>query len=240
MESCFGQNLTFCRCCFEIQRFLRDIEASEDDPGWHTRHNLRGTIFYLKKAVLLLIKSTTDLKKAMTQCVLAIKEASRAFSKSLSIENGVLVAKLRIISQIMSNLTKPEAAIPWCLQTLQELHDLPAVQKVFSSLGGEETDSVMFFPNYVFKINKILFEFVQAFFRPPPTVEEWPVTIQLLDESIYNPLIDKRLMDAEKMLPRETKSDIHEVDKGAQNPVTDVAGYSYMITEICGQIADNR
>ena len=238
VESCFGQNLTLNRCCFEIQRFLLIVEASEGDPGWHTRHNLGSTNFFLKKVVSLLIRSTIDLEQAMMQCEPAIQEASRAFWECLS--NGVLVAKLKIISQIMSNLTKPEAAILWCLQSLKELHDIPAVQKVFSSLGGEETDSFMFFAKSVFKMDKILFEFVQAFFRPPPTVEEWPVTIQLLDESIYNPLIDKRLMDTEKMLSRETKSEIHEVDRRAQNPVTDVAGYSYMITEICGQIADNR
>ena len=237
VESCFGQNLTLNRCCFEIQHFLLNIEASEDDQ---TRHNLSSTIFYLKKAVSLLIKNTIDLKEAMKQCGLAIKEASQAFSERLSIKNVVLVAKLQIISQIISNLTKPEAAILWCLRSLQELHDIPAVQKVFSSLGGDETDFFMFLAKSVFKMDKILFEFVQAFFRPPPIVEEWPVTIQLLDESIYNPLIDKRLMDAEKMLSRETKSDIREVDKRDQNPVTDVGGYSYMITEICGQTDDNR
>ena len=240
VESCFGKSLTLNRCCSEIQCFLLNIEASEDDLGWHIRSNVRSTIFYLKKAISWLLNITSDLEKAMKQCAFAIKEASEAFSKCSSIENALLVAKLQIISQIMSNLTKPEAAIPWCLQSLQKLHDLPAVRAVFSSLNYEETDPDVFLTNSVFKMNKIMFEFVQAFFRPPPTVEEWPVTIQLLNNSTYYPLIGKRNMHAEKVVFPKTKIDVHEVDDRLQNPVTNVAGYSYMITECCGQTVNNR
>ena len=243
VESCFGQNVTLNRCFFEIKRFLWNIEVSEDGPSWRTRRDVRITIFYLKEVVSRLLDSSIGLAQVMTVCADATKELSRAFLHCVSIENGVLVAKLKIISQIISNLTKAQAAIPCSLQSLQKLHDLPAVQKVFTSLnsflGSEETDSVVFFAKSIFKINKILFEFVQAFFRPPPTIEEWPVTIQLQDKSIYNPLTDKRLMDAEKGVSRETKSHIHEVDNDVQHPVTDVAVYSYMIVEICGQTADS-
>ena len=240
MESCLRQNLTLTRYFFEIHHFLLNVEASEDDPCWHTRNNVRNAIFYLDKAVLELVNHSVHLGESMEQCAIVIEEASQASSQHLSINNGVLVAELQIVSQIMSNLTKPEDAIPWCLQLLQKLHDLPAIQKVFSSLGGEETDSVMFIAKSVFKMNRVLFEFVQAFFRPPPTVEEWPVTIQLLDKSIYNPLIENKLMDTEKVVSRVTKLNIPEVDNRVQNPVTFVAGYSFMITESCAQTDDNR
>ena len=229
-------------CCFKIQRYLDNIKVKNSDPDWDRHHYIPSAIFYLKKAVSGLINGTIDLKQAMAECAKAFKEALEAFSHGLSTKDGLLVAELKIISKMMSKLGKPEAAIPCSLQSLLELHDLHAVRKVFSYLDEEKTDNSvnMLFAKAVFKINKVLFEFVQLSIKPPPTVEEWPVTIQLLDKSIRNPLIDKRLMDTEKVVPRETKLDICEVDNSIQNPSTDVAGYSFMITESCGQTPDIR
>ena len=240
------KNLNLKSCCFKIQRYLDNIKVTGGDRDYDRHSYVRRAIFYLKKAVSGLINGTIGLKRAMEECSIAFKEAFEAFSRGLSTKDSLLVAELKIIALIMSKLAKPEVAIPRCLQSLQELHDLPGVQEVFSSLNfspdWEETDSVlvMIFAKSVFKINKILFELAQAFFKPPPTIEEWPVTIQLLDKSIYNPLIDKRLMDTGKVLSRETKSDIHEVDNRIQNPSTDFSGYGFMITENCKQTHDIR
>ena len=214
---------------------------------------MRSTIFYLKNAVSGPVNCTIDLEKAMTECTMAVKETSRASLDVSSMKGRLLVAELGIMSQIMSNLTKPEDAIPCSLQFLQELHELREVQDVFSilDLEGPNANSVLFYTNLVsakpvFKINRVLFEFVQAFLRPPPTVEEWPATIQLSNERNYNPLFDgqllnERLMRTEKAVLRKVKFDpCGEVCNKVQSPVTDVAGYSVMITESCEETPDNR
>jgi hypothetical protein len=173
---------------------------------------------------------------------MAFKEASEAFSNEPCRADKVLAAKLIIISAILSNLTKPEAAVLRCLQSLQKLHELDTIRKVFSFLDREETKTAYFeymesveIAKSVVVINKILFEFVGMFFKPPPTVKEWPATIQL-DEKIYNPLIDGRLFEgyAYEFL------DVREDNNKIKDPITDSTEYSVPIIKSNGETADNR
>ena len=223
----------------DIEKMIDSRRSTEDDRHWHKRHNARNATYYLKEAVEGLTNGTATVDGAMSKCATGFKEAFKASSDTLSVNNGLLVAELKIISLIMSNLTKPEAAILWCLQSLQELHNLVAVRGLFSHLENEDA------AKSVLKMNKILFKFVQEFFRPPPTVEEWPATIELPSGRICNPLfdaqfLDEGLMHAEKAVLRKTKLGIGEVGNKVQDPVTNVAEYSFTISESCEQTPDNR
>ena len=214
------------------------------------------SISYLKSAVAWpedwSIQADDDQYKSrqsMRTCEFAFKKANEAFCKESCIVDKILATKLKIMSKILSNLTKPEAAVVCCLQSLQELHDLQAIREVFSSLDRKEAKTTslevdVWFVKPVLKINKILFEFVRVFFKSPPTVEEWPATINTMDEQIYNPLIDGRwldgrLIDASMAASSEINLGIGEVDSKVKGPVTDVAGYSVPIIESIGQ-TDNR
>ncbi len=59
--------------------------------------------------------------------------ATEAFNNvALSSEDRLMASKLRIASRILECLDDPEAAVRDCLLYLKELHDLPAVQAMFS------------------------------------------------------------------------------------------------------------
>jgi hypothetical protein len=182
------------------------------------------------------------LKQSITTSEMVFKEASEAFSNESYEEDKVLAAKLLIISAILSNLTKPEAAVLRCLQSLQELHELDTIRKVVSVLDREETKTTSFecmksvqIAGSVVVINKILFEFVGMFFKPPPTVKEWPATIQL-DEKIYNPLIDGRLFEGYAYEFLDVRQDNNKI----KDPITDSTEYSVPIIKSNGETADNR
>jgi hypothetical protein len=204
-------------------------------------------ILYLRWAVSRADDNNYNLNQSTTTSEMAFKEAFEAFSNESCLADKIVAAKLMIISAILSKLTKPEAAVLRCLQSLQELHDLHTIRKVFSSLDRGETKTTYLkkeesveIVKSVLKINKILFEFVGMFFKPPPTVKEWPATIQL-DERIYNPLIDGRLfedslIDTGVAVSGSVTSDIGEDDNKVKDPITDATEYSVPIIES----VDNR
>ena len=134
---------------------------------------------------------------------------------SSPIADRVLAVKLIIMTKILQNLTKPEDAVLHCLRWLQKLHE------VFSLLVNETETT---FPEsgelFILGMNKILFQFVQMFSKPPPTAQDWPCTIKLGDQ-IYNPLINgqylkQRLTDGDKAAS-STKIDM---DVEFDDPVT--------------------
>ncbi len=251
MEICQRES-TLNQLCCEIRQDL-NINITFSRGNLASGYGRR-CISFLKSAVDLLenwsIQADDDqykLQQSMTICGMAFKEAYEAFRKGSYIADKISAAKLKILSKVLSNLTKPEAAVVSCLQSLQELHDLQAIREVVSSLDRKEAKTTFLeqdalFAKSVLKINKILFEFVRVFFKSPPTVEEWPATINTMDEQIYNPLIDgrwldERLMDVSMAVSGEMNLDIGEVDN--KGPITDVAGYSVPIIESSGQ-TDNR
>jgi hypothetical protein len=231
MKNYLGQKSTLDECCLEILHGLNRTTCSSGIP---VLEYVQQSIWYLKSAVSRLrdccIEDDGDknkLDESETECELAFSKANEAFSDKLSVTDKILVAKLKIMSQIVLNLTTPEAAVAGSLQSLQELHDLQIVRTVFSSprLSSD-------FYRSVIEINKILFEFVRPLSESPLTVEEWPATIQLQDEGTCNPL-NELFHDTWRRNPKAFRSQV-------QNLATDVAGYSFTITECCGKTPDNR
>jgi hypothetical protein len=230
VEDC-PEHSTFERRCWEILDALNSGTVLECVQ--QSMSDLKSAVSQLRDWCIKddVHHEKNKLHESMMQCKIAFRKAHEAFSDELSGTNKILVVKLLIMSQIISNLTNPEAAIPGSLQSLQELHDLPTVREVFSF--RPTLQKATGFRESVIEINQILFDFVQAFFNPPPTVNEWPTTIELFDENIHNPLIDEPSIGVPKL-------NICEVYNEVQNPVSDVPSYSFTISERCGKTLDNR
>jgi hypothetical protein len=81
----------------------------------------------------LKIASQDRYKSAKESLKEAKRLATEAFNNAaLSSEDRLMASKLRIASRILECLDDPEAAVRDCLLYLKELHDLPAVQAMFS------------------------------------------------------------------------------------------------------------
>ena len=126
----------------------------------------------------------------------ARKRATDAFCiESLSIQDRILAAKLRVVSEILESLESPETAITGCLSFLKKLHSLPAIKEIFTvylnggiksilnkSERAENVKSVML-------INYVLFHYVWKFSsRYCCSVFTWP-TIQLADRG-FRPILE--------------------------------------------------
>ena len=174
-----------------------------------------------------------------SQSEVTISYASKDFlNKSLPTVDLFLTGKVVIISTILQNLTKPEHAVLYCLHWLQMLHGVYSLlvkERETIFLERNESRDVT---EYILNINKLLFQFVRMFFKPPLTVEDWPATIQIY-EKIYNPLIDGQLLKERvigdgKAVSTGVKLDIGRVYSRVEDPVTDVEVYDARIIETPG------
>ncbi|XP_028411839.1 uncharacterized protein LOC114534575 [Dendronephthya gigantea] len=110
------------------------------------------------------------------------ERATDAFNnKSLTIKDRIMACKLRVAAGILEiGLEDPMAATTSCLLSLEELHDLPAVQEMFSVFlkrgwkskfnKAERSDNVM----SVLFINHALFDFAAKHSCKYPNVLIWP------------------------------------------------------------------
>jgi hypothetical protein len=148
----------------------------------------------------------------------AYKWATHAFcNEALDIQDRIFAAKLCVVSRILEYLDNPNIAITLCLSSLKQLHDLPAVRKIFSVYldsrflailsKAERVDNV----KSVMMINYALYQFVSKF-SSKYSAFAWP-TIQLSDRK-FNPISDwrevsKRTSWGEELIqpPNETKLD---------------------------------
>ena len=111
----------------------------------------------------------------------AEKQATLAFhNAALSIEDRILSSKVRIASSILENLDHTEVAASDCLHYLEELHNLPAIQQVFSVhiQGGVKSffkkTSRAEIVETVTMINLILADFITKFTKRRMAVFDWP------------------------------------------------------------------
>ncbi|CAB4042768.1 Hypothetical predicted protein [Paramuricea clavata] len=145
----------------------------------------------------LKINADKEFESALERFKDARKAATHAFRiESLHIEERIVAAKLRVVSELLECLESPETAIPGCLSLLKKLHALPAVQGMFNVYlnGGiksmwnkdqraENVKSVMM-------INYVVFKYVFKFSRKYTSVHAWS-TIELADRS-FNPILKWR------------------------------------------------
>ena len=215
VETCLERKSTLRRCVWEIFGGLSDINSQSS--------LVHASIAHLKRDVSrLLLSYIYGYRSVKSESKVTVNCADKTFlNESLPTGDRILAGKLVIISKILQNVTKPEDAVLFCLQRLQVLHE------VYLLLVKETETSVLErgkLTKCVLNINKILFRFVRMFFKPPPTVEEWPATINL-DETIYNPLIDgrflkERLIGGDKEVSTGENLDISE--DGVDNPAAPI------------------
>ena len=112
----------------------------------------------------------------------AEKKACKAFhNAALSTEERILACKVGIASGILEHLEDPEVAASDCLQYLKELHDMPAIQEIFSVhvRGGIKSlfkkDSRTEIVETVTMINLILADFISKFTKRRMAVFDWPM-----------------------------------------------------------------
>ena len=143
----------------------------------------------------LKINQDQEFESAIERFKDARKKATEAFcNKALSIQDRILAAKFKVVSEILEWLASPETAISGCMSFLKELHSLPALREIFSVYlnggvksimnKGERVDSV----KSVMLINYVLYKFVLRFSSKPALMIAWP-TIELADRC-FNPIRD--------------------------------------------------
>ena len=128
-------------------------------------------------------------------------------NEALSIKDRIFAAKVRIVSEILECLDRPETAITGCLSFLKKLHSLLAIQEIFTVYinGGvksilnkaERVENV----KSIMLINYVLFEYVSKFSSEQSIVLTWP-TIDLADRS-FNPILSWQEVSTRKSMEKE-------------------------------------
>ena len=161
-------------------------------------------------------------------------------NKSSPIADRVLAVKLVIMIKILQNLTKPEDAVLHCLHWLQKLHKVYSLSVNETETTFPASGELFKFTECVLGMNKILFQFVQMFSKPPPSDQDWPCTIKL-DDQIYNPLINgqylkQRLTDGDKAASSIKLDMDEELDDPVtllEDPLSRLEEHSIPIIEAC-------
>ena len=197
---------------FKIFRRLGEIDSQSS--------LVHASVLHLKRYLSCLI-SYYCLDDVEYKSEVSHDNASEIFlNKSSPLADRVLAVKLIIMIKILQNLTKPEDAVLHCLHWLQKLHEVYSFSVNETETTFPASGELFKFTECVLGMNKILFQFVQMFSKPPPTAQDWPCTIKLGDQ-IYNPLINgqylkQRLTDGDKAAS-STKIDL---DIEFDDPVT--------------------
>ena len=152
------------------------------------------------------IESNSRLESAKKSLEKAGDKASDAFhNTSLSIEERILAAKVRIASRILQHLDDLEFAVSKCLHCLRELNDMRAIQEIFSVKvkGGFKSvfkkDSRKEIVENVAMVNWVLADFISKFTKIRMVVLDWPM-IQCAKQFVH-PIYycEKRLPNLKEM-----------------------------------------
>ena len=143
----------------------------------------------------LKIRSNDHFKSAIESFKLAREKATEAFcNEALSIEDRIQASQIRMMARIFEKLEHPDASASDCLQYIQELHAIGAIQEIFSVLidGGIKSrfnkTKRLNNASSVQVMNQVLFEFVKKFTQPSllARISAWPTI--LLGKKTYHPV----------------------------------------------------
>ena len=170
----------------------------------------------------------------------ARKRATDAFStETLVLKDKIFAAKLRIVSEMLECLDRPETAITGCLSFLKKFHSLPAIQEIFSVYlnGGiksmlnksERVENV----KSVMLINYVLFQYVLKFSSKCwfELLLSMP-TIELPDRS-FSPILDWQEVATRKSMGKELTQRPRRrilIDEGICPYISAVNGHGDVIT----------
>jgi hypothetical protein len=147
------------------------------------------------------IRANEHFKSAIKSFELAREKATEAFcNEGLSIEDRIQASQIRIMARILESLEDPDASVSDCLQYLKQLHDIKAIQEIFSVLidGGMKsllnTTTRLNNASSVHLMNQVLFEFARKFTKFPPRIFEWPMIS--FDRKSYHPVFGESVLVA--------------------------------------------
>ena len=148
------------------------------------------------------INSSDHFTSAMELFKNANTKATEAFhNESLSLEDRILAAKLRVQSRLLLSLGNPSLASQPSRLYLEELHGLASIVEVFrnyleggklSFLNKEKRQELVL---SVSAINFVVFKFLKSFTPGPINVFDWPNLKS--GEWTYNPLIPNKAIIAD-------------------------------------------
>ena len=172
--------------------------ASSRDTGLESAIN--EAVVLINAITSLKIRSNDRFKSAIESFKLAREKATEAFcNEALSIEDRIQASQIRMMARILEKLEDPDASVSDCLQYLKQLHDIGAIQKIFSVLidGGIESlfneTKRLDNASSVHLMNQILFDFARKFTKLPAGLFDWPMI--LFGKKSYHPLFgDYRLI----------------------------------------------
>ena len=171
------------------------VEASDSNDG--TSSVFTEALALSEAIKRFRITSPKSFTSARSSFKAAREKATEAFSNTaLSTEDRILAAKLRVTSRILESLDNPDAAAVACKVHLEELHDMPAVKKIFSVQfeGGVKS---LFYKTWrtenvksVFVINFVLYNFIKKFTTKTAYLDlfNWP-QIDLKEISMHPMLL---------------------------------------------------
>ena len=168
--------------------------ASSGDTGPDSPIN--EAIALINAITSLKIRSNDHFKSAIESFKLAREKATEAFcNEALSIEDRIQASQIRMMARILEKLEHPDASASDCLQYIQELHAIRAIEEIFSVLieGGIKSrfnkTKRLNNASSVQVTNQVLFEFVKKFTKSSllARISAWPTI--LLGEEIYHPVL---------------------------------------------------
>ncbi len=143
----------------------------------------------------LKIRSNDRFKSAMKSFEKAHEKATEAFcNEALSIEDRIQASQIRMMARILEKLDDLDASVSDCLQYLKQLHDIGAIQEIFSVLidGGIKSrfykKKRLNNASSVQVMNETLFEFATKFTKSSLLgwLGQWPLIS--LGEKSYRPV----------------------------------------------------
>jgi hypothetical protein len=146
------------------------------------------------------INSSDHFTSAMELFKNANTKATEAFhNESLSLEDRILAAKIRVQSRLLLSLENPSLASQPCRLYLEQLHGIASLVEdfrsdleggMFSFLNREKRHE---FVLSVSAINFVVFKYLMIFTEGPINLYDWPNLLKS-DGWTYNPLIPGKLL----------------------------------------------
>ncbi len=165
--------------------------ASSRDTGLESTIN--EAIVLINAITSLKIRSNDRFKSAMKSFELARENATKAFcNEALSMEDRIQASQIRMMARILKKLDDPDGSVSDCLQYLKQLHDIGAIQEIFSVLidGGIKSwfnkKKRLNNASSVQVMNQTLFEFARKFTPLLGLFNQWPLIS--LGEKSYHPV----------------------------------------------------
>ena len=196
-----------------LDRSTHSAQQYRDESStmsWDVTSAILNEVLELTRAVeKIKIKSCGGYESARKRFEDARKKATEAFcNEAMKIEDRILAAKLRVVSEILENLESPKTAITGCLSFLRDLHSLPAIHEIFSvflnggikSLGKEERAANV---KSIMLINSVLFQFTLEFGGKLTDRLNWSAGIIELADRSFNPVLEWQKVSSKKSIGGE-------------------------------------